>query len=568
MMPNRQDNRSPPDRFAPRRLARAILVTLIALAALTLFVLSGVFIRQTTQRIVILVLLGIVVYAGSSGGVPAGLISAVACAAFYALIPFLIGGTLDLTRESTGRILLVGVAFVFVGIVVGYLRQRVNAALERERAAHRETEAALEDARTAAKWAGFLSHASRILSASLDYRATLRAIAHLAVPDIADWCTVSVVDEAGGHPRRIEVAATTPSKENLARELDRRYPLDPESDHPIYKVLRTGEAQLIRRLSDEDLKQSARDEEHFQILRDLGLRSAMVVPLLARGRTLGIISFVSSESGREYSESDLGRARELAHRAALAVDNARLYGQAQAANVAKSNFLAVMSHELRTPLNAIIGYTELMLAGVPDPLPEKFRSTVERIVASARQLLELIEEILTFARTEAGEVRVRVEDVDVSELTRKTAAIIAPSAVEKGLNLDVHPPADELMMRTDGGKVRQIVAALLSNAVKFTEHGFVELSAHRTDGEMLFTVRDTGQGIAPEDVATIFEPFRQVAEPSTREVGGTGLGLSMAQRLAHLLGGDISVESQPGEGSTFTLRLPVELPGDESRRAA
>jgi signal transduction histidine kinase len=238
-------------------------------------------------------------------------------------------------------------------------------------------------------------------------------------------------------------------------------------------------------------------------------------------------------------------------------DQVRARQEVEELSRAKSDFLAVMSHELRTPLTAILGYAELLLMGVPEPISTAAKSQVDRIDAAARHLLQLIEEILTFSRVDAGKEEVQLDPVELSELAREAVSFIQPLAEKKALAVNVRLPEQSMMTVTDRGKVRQILINLLSNAVKFTPAGEVRLEVVPQEDEALIQVRDTGIGIAPEHLGKVFEPFWQVRQSPTREIGGTGLGLSVSYRIAHLLGGDLRVESVPGQGSTFTLVLPL-----------
>ncbi len=230
----------------------------------------------------------------------------------------------------------------------------------------------------------------------------------------------------------------------------------------------------------------------------------------------------------------------------------------QAASQAKSDFLATMSHELRTPLNAIIGYSDLLDAEVAGPLNGMQRAQLGRIGASTRHLLDLIEQILTFSRIEAGQETVHARAVDLGELVRETAEIVEPLAAARGLRFTVHAPDGPVFVETDAGKVRQILLNLLSNAAKFTDEGEVELRVETEGDGVVMRVRDTGIGIPPDEREYVFEPFRQLGTGPTRRAGGTGLGLTVSRQLARLLGGDVVIENTSAMGSTFAVHLPMK----------
>jgi PAS domain S-box-containing protein len=275
-------------------------------------------------------------------------------------------------------------------------------------------------------------------------------------------------------------------------------------------------------------------------------------PIVENGRPAGTVIEIREVTREKHAEEALVRARD----------------EAEEANRAKSEFLATMSHELRTPLNAILGFTDLMEIGVPEPLPQQTRSQVRRIDESARHLLGIIEQILTFSRVEAEQERVTEEVVDLRELILSAAAMTDPLAQKKGLQLVCDLERAPEMIRSDQQKLRQILLNLLGNAIKFTAHGVVEVTGLQESGEVILRVRDTGIGISPEHLSRVFEPFWQVDQSHTRTSGGTGLGLTVSRGLAQLLRGDIHVHSEPGVGSIFELRLPVRVPSpsEVSRR--
>jgi PAS domain S-box-containing protein len=414
----------------------------------------------------------------------------------------------------------------------------------------------LEERRREERVQRFLAEAGSLLASSLDVDATLAEVAGLCTSFLADYCVVDVVDD--GQLRRLAAVHADAARQPLADELRAFSPL--ALDHPAVRALASGQAQRVPRIDDAYMRQMANGPAHLDVLRRLGPCSALAVPMLARGRIVGVITLSMAGSGRTYDEADLHLAEELARRAALAVDNARLYQAASQANQAKGEFLAVMSHELRTPLNGILGYTDLLLMGIPHPLQDGSMQQVQRIGTSARHLLQIIEQILAFSRLEAGREEAHPEDVELGELARETAALIQPLAGQKGLEFDLQLPEGPVPLRTDPGKLRQILLNLLSNAIKFTEAGVVGLRAEVTGAGVRIAVRDTGVGLAPEHLERVFEPFWQADHSRTRQAGGTGLGLSVTRQLAQLLGGEVSAESRVGEGTTFIVTLPGPHP--------
>ena len=307
---------------------------------------------------------------------------------------------------------------------------------------------------------------------------------------------------------------------------------------------------------------------------------ALAIPLRLRERFVGFFVLLDPIKTEAWNEDDVEVLETLAAHVAACVQNARLYRQVneqyealkasqelerlnaelQRANQVKSQFLASMSHELRTPLNAIIGFTEVLLAGIRDPLTPRQRGALEKVHRSGKHLLALINDILDLSKIEAGRMEPRPARFELGPLLRESLDAVEPLAQRKDLvcraiGLDEAP---EIVQ--DPSKVKQIVLNLLSNAVKFTNEGTVELRFERDPTHVTVTVRDTGVGIAPEHAELIFDPFRQV-EHAAREAGGTGLGLTISRRLAQLMGGSLDLQSVVGQGSTFTLRLPIAYPG-------
>ena len=305
------------------------------------------------------------------------------------------------------------------------------------------------------------------------------------------------------------------------------------------------------------------DSAALETLRpSLGPGAIALVPVATSTRTLGALAFGLSSGTITAQERELLVA--LGRQCAQALDRARLYkaeldarDEAEKASRAKSAFLAVVSHELRTPLNAVFGYEELLASEIAGPLNDLQKQHLVRIRESGRHLLSLIEQILALSPIESGRADVRLEAVDASAVARDAAALMEPLVRRKGLVLDLALPEGPIGVRTDPNKLRQILVNLLMNAVKFTESGAVRVELSQGEGDLSFKVRDTGRGIDAPDRERIFEPFEQVQSEGTL-TSGTGLGLPVSRELARRLGGDITVESHPGEGSTFTVRLPAE----------
>jgi signal transduction histidine kinase len=434
---------------------------------------------------------------------------------------------------------------------------------ERRRAEERERELVREQALRAAaedgeRRAHFLGAAAGILAASLDFRPALTNLAELATPFLADWCIVDLLEENGTFSRAA-VASSSPRAHTLVRRLREVRPAA-DSSGGVSRVLRAATPQLAASIAAAAARGVLGLSADDPAVRDAGLGACMLLPLVMHDRPLGVLTLIDAESGRIFDDDDLDLARELAARAAAAIERGRLYAQAQKANQAKADFLAVMSHELRTPLNAIIGYSDLLMMGVPEPVSDRAGEQVRRIRISARHLLGLIEEILTFSRIEAGREELHVEETCLDELLEDVRILIEPAAAEKMLEFHCRISHGHVRFRSDPQKVRQVLINLLANAVKFTEAGSVSVDARIQDDRACIDVSDTGRGISEADMPRVFDPFWQAEQSRTRHAEGTGLGLAVARRLAHLVAGDITVRSVLGDGSTFSLQLPLRLP--------
>lgn len=402
----------------------------------------------------------------------------------------------------------------------------------------------------------FLAEAGNILASSLDYDTTLRSIARLTVPTIADWVAVDLQGQ-DGRLSRLAVAHVDPSKVALAHEIHERFPIDMHASSGIGSVLRTGEAELVPDITDALLESAIADPELLSIIRSLGLRSSICVPLKARDRVVGAMSLVSAESGRRFSDSDLRVADELAQRASAAIENALYFRAAEEANQAKDDFLAVVSHELRTPLNAILGWVHMLRQEVlPQAQGARALETIER---NARAQNQLIDDLLDVSRIVSGKLRLVAESVDLPQVIERAIDTLGPTAAAKGvrINRTLDPSASPVM--GDPERLQQVVANLLSNAVKFSAKDTeVHVVLRKLESAVEITVQDHGQGIDPNFLPHVFERFRQADSRTTRSRGGLGLGLAIVRNLVELHGGSVRVESEGhGHGATFTVCLPV-----------
>ena len=302
---------------------------------------------------------------------------------------------------------------------------------------------------------------------------------------------------------------------------------------------------------------SATDRPLARRLSEPGIGPLIVAPLIAHEQVLGVLAVSRDRRSVPFSTRDVQRLTVVADHAALAFWKSRLLEQAQEADRAKGRFLATMSHELRTPLTALAGYEELLVDDVLGPLSDSQREVMQRMHSVTQHLASMIEDVLSYTNLETGGEKVRATDFLAGDLVAAVAAVVQPGADEKGITLAVVDAASPIRVTTDADKARQILVNLAGNAIKFTERGEVRLSVESTDSQVRFAVADTGPGIAAASLQQLFRPFTQLDAGLTRRHGGTGLGLYIADRLAALLGGQIDVESHPGQGSTFTLVLPL-----------
>ncbi|OJT25990.1 hypothetical protein BO221_09140 [Archangium sp. Cb G35] len=434
------------------------------------------------------------------------------------------------------------------------ITRRRMAEQERDRLLHQEKEAraAAEEARRRSE---FLSSASRVLADSLDYDATLATVARLGLPVLGEWCAVDLVGE-DLHVTRAATAHAEFSKEPNARPLEECVP-DLEKPGGIAEVIRNRRPLVLSVQPGEEGMRALCDHErsHLETVRELGLRSWLSVPLVARGRTMGALTFASVRPDR-YRSEDVMLTGDLAWRAALALDNARLYRESQEAIQARDEFLSIASHELRTPITALrLGIQRLfrLARGGAEPPWKTVAASLDGVERQGKRLSLLIDSLLDVSRLQSHHIQLELEEVDLSGVVRDVVAQLGSvlARTHTPLSLRADTP---VVGQWDRVRLEQIVTNLLDNAIKYGAQAPIEVTVAREDGAAVLTLRDRGIGISPERLPFIFGRFERAV--SSRHYGGLGLGLYIVRQIVELHGGTIQVESSPGKGSTFTVRLP------------
>ena len=397
----------------------------------------------------------------------------------------------------------------------------------------------------------FLVEASAILASSLDYRVTVAAVVRLAVPVLGDACFLDEVGE-DGEVRRLEVVFADSDLGELADRLRLLAPR-PGSQSPQAEVLKSGKPLLLADLADSDLQ-----DPGVEMLRAAGLRSMIVVPLLSPLQNLGALTFVTGASGPRFSSLDLAFAEEIGHRAALAIDNARLYQHAKKATHTRDELIAAVSHDLKNPLATIVTTAELLARSeAPD---EKRRRWVESLRRSAEAMKHLIEDLLDIARIEAGRLTIEEQRCEAGALLAEALDLMQPLAQQKRLRLERRVPGREVYVRCDRPRILRVLSNLIGNSIKFTsEGGAITVRAELADREVRFSVTDTGSGIVADELPHIFERFWQARKTARL---GAGLGLAIAKGIVEAHTGRIWAQSEVGKGSTFFFTLPLGNPGD------
>jgi PAS domain S-box-containing protein len=422
-----------------------------------------------------------------------------------------------------------------------------------------------------------LAETGQLFSESLDYVVTLQNVSQLAVPLLGDWCMLDLLSEEGVLERLVTVHSD-PAKQPLVEAL-KRFPPRVDTALNTAAILRSGQPLFLPELAAGQLESASRGAEHLRAIQALEPRSVLGVPLIARGRALGVWRFIRSHPGQSYSEADLRLAESLARRAALAIDNARLYRKAEAANQAKDQFLATLSHELRTPLTPVLALLSKLEAGA-GPGDEPLRRGLSIIRKNVELEARLIDDLLDITRIARGKIELHREVTHVHPLLWHAIGTCCADAVAAGrLSVETDLRAPEPRAWADGPRLTQVFWNLLSNAVKFTPAGGtirvrtdVQWAEAAAPGEagggraLVVEVSDTGAGIEPEVLPRIFNAFAQGRLDTAQQLGGLGLGLAISKAILDVHGGSLSASSEGrGRGTTFTVRLPLYDGPEEAR---
>ena len=439
----------------------------------------------------------------------------------------------------------VGRVWSFRDVTARRRAEEQGRALEREQAARAEAE-------NSQKRTALLAEASRVLSSSFDYQTTLAALVRLAVPTLADYCALDILVGDNSF-ERIGEAHVDPAKSMLIREVATFPRSALTASHPLVRVMTTGQPVLEAEVTTEFVRAAFAEPAQARTVEALGPRSLICVPLVDSGKAIGALTLVTSGSGRIYDEADLFLAADVARRAAVVVEHARLFHQAEQATRARDDILAVVAHDLRNPLNTVTMAISLMLETTPVERTQERRQQ-EIVRRAADSMNRMIQDLLDVKRMESGHLSIDVKSESPDVLVNDTIDMLRPLASGSAIGMEASIAENLPPVLADAARIQQVLSNLVGNAVKFTpRQGTITVAADLLETEVRFAVTDTGPGIPPEQVPHIFGRFWQAKSSDRR---GIGLGLAIAKGIVEAHNGRIWVESQVGLGSTFYFTLP------------
>jgi PAS domain S-box-containing protein len=400
----------------------------------------------------------------------------------------------------------------------------------------------------------FFSHASKTLASSLDYKTTLSNVAKLAIPYMADWCGVDLLND-NGELEQVAVVHKDPEKVKWAIQLRAIYPPDMDAPSGVPNVLRTGKPEFYPLITNEMLVAAAKDEKHLKIMKSLGFVSAIVVPLNKRGKTIGAITFVTNETGRRYTNADLTIAEELANRVSMAIENADLYQTARQAVTLRDNFISIASHELKTPVTSLKIYTQL--------LQRKFakqgdKTTSDQLMKMDHQidsLNKLVRDLLDVARLEKGELDFQQEEFDLHELVAETIENLQTTTTKHTIILQ---DKAKIHVLGDRFRINQVLVNLLTNAIKYSPKADkIIVRLKQENKTAVVQIEDFGIGIEKKYQQDVFKRFYRVNDVLEKTFPGLGIGLYISHEIIRRHGGTISIKSNKGKGSVFSFTIPM-----------
>ncbi|HLL60485.1 MAG TPA: ATP-binding protein [Candidatus Nitrosocosmicus sp.] len=399
----------------------------------------------------------------------------------------------------------------------------------------------------------FLAEASKVLSSSLEYQATLKSVANLAITYIADWCTVSMVED-NGTLTRLALAHKSAAKIKLAEKYQSLYPPEPTDKRGIYEVLRTGKSEMISQLP-EDHSTSIKDKRRLSMIKKIGLESYMIVPIKIQNKILGVISLISSEQGRHYKELDLQIAEALAERAGLAIENALLYQKANETLRLREEFISIASHELKTPLTSMKAFSQILQKYFAQKHETKAVDHMYKMHVQIDRLSKLVEDLLNVNKIKSGQLEYVFQPLNLDSIIE---TIIKEMRIINQSHDIILKGKSNATIFADQDRISQVLVNLIGNAIKYSPDAKkIEVSVHKGNEEVIIAIKDYGIGIAQEEHEKIFERFYRAKGTREQTFPGMGLGLYITSKIVQKHKGKIWVESDKDKGSTFYIKLPI-----------